>query len=232
MANSIDSSILNGLGIAAGSTNAAAAAAGSSAGKLGQADFMKLMITQLRNQDPFKPMDSGQFLGQLAQFGTVSGIDAVKTSLDGVASSLGANQSLQAAALVNRNVLVPAREAWLPPGGQVAGALDLPAGTTGASVGVYDLSGSLLATVPVDASQGGRTPFSWDGTLADGTKATPGFYELRPTADVAGKSTALDALVSGRVESVNLAGGTAGSIGLTVTGLGVVDFGQVRGISS
>ncbi len=231
MTNSIDSSILSGLGISAASTSAAAAAAGPS-NKLGEADFMQLMITQLRNQDPLKPMDSANFLGQLAQFGTVSGIGDMKTSLDGLATALGANQSLQAASLVNRNVLVPAHEGWLPPAGTLSGALDLPAGTNSATVGVYDLSGSLVATVPVDASESGRAPFSWDGTLADGSKADPGFYELRPTANVAGQNQALDALVAGRVESVNLSGGTSGSMALTVTGLGVVDFSQVRGISN
>ena len=41
---------------------------------LGQEEFLQLMMTQLENQDPFKPMESGEFLGQLAQFGTVTGI--------------------------------------------------------------------------------------------------------------------------------------------------------------
>ena len=44
---------------------------------LGQEDFLTLMITQFRNQDPFEPMDNGQFLGQLAQFSTVNGIDSL-----------------------------------------------------------------------------------------------------------------------------------------------------------
>jgi len=42
--------------------------------ELGQEDFLRLMITQLENQDPFKPMESGDFLGQIAQFGTVEGL--------------------------------------------------------------------------------------------------------------------------------------------------------------
>ncbi|MEE8481945.1 MAG: flagellar hook capping FlgD N-terminal domain-containing protein, partial [Acidiferrobacterales bacterium] len=41
-------------------------------GDIGQGDFLKLMMTQLRNQDPFKPLDSGEFLSQIAQFSTVS----------------------------------------------------------------------------------------------------------------------------------------------------------------
>ena len=57
---------------------------------------MHLMLTQLRNQDPFKPMESGEFLGQLAQFGTVQGLAGLQTSFDSLASSLVSNQALQA----------------------------------------------------------------------------------------------------------------------------------------
>jgi hypothetical protein len=83
--------------------------------KLGQEQFLKLMITQLNNQDPFKPLESGEFLGQLAQFGTVSGIQDLQQSFQGLAGSMQSNQALQAAGLVGRSVYVPAQEAWLPP---------------------------------------------------------------------------------------------------------------------
>ena len=55
---------------------------------LGQGDFLTLMTTQLKNQDPFKPLDSGAFLGQLAQFGTVSGLAGLQTSFDSLKTSL------------------------------------------------------------------------------------------------------------------------------------------------
>ena len=48
--------------------------------KVGQDQFLELMITQLKNQDPMKPMDNGQFLSQMAQFGTVSGINDLQKS--------------------------------------------------------------------------------------------------------------------------------------------------------
>ena len=66
-------------------------------GKLGQEEFLRLMITQLKNQDPTKPLDSGEFLGQLAQFGTVSGLADLKSSFTELAGSLVSNQALQAA---------------------------------------------------------------------------------------------------------------------------------------
>ena len=75
-------------------------------GDLGQEDFLHLMLTQLKNQDPFKPMESGEFLGQIAQFGTVQGLAGLQTSFDSLSSSLVSNQALQASTVVGRSALV------------------------------------------------------------------------------------------------------------------------------
>ena len=72
--------------------------------ELGQDAFLKLMTAQMQHQDPFKPMESGEFLGQIAQFSTVSGIQAMQESLAGLSTALTSNQTLQAANLVGRGV--------------------------------------------------------------------------------------------------------------------------------
>ncbi len=199
--------------------------------RLGQEDFMKLMITQLTNQDPFDPMENGEFLGQLAQFGTVSGIGDMQKSLESLASSLQGNQALQAASLVDREVQVKAREAFLPPEGEMRGAVEVPNGVKDVTLEVMDMTGGLVARVPVQADASGKAAFSWDGTTNNGQPAPPGFYEVRAVGRHEGKSVSLDTLVSGRVESVSL-GGKDKSLSLTVTGLGEVEFSRVRGISA
>ena len=80
---------------------------------LDQSEFLKLMLTQIKYQDPLKPMEGGEFLSQLAQFGTVSGIAALQSSFDVFASSLQSNQALQASTMVGRTVLVPGNVAAL-----------------------------------------------------------------------------------------------------------------------
>ena len=60
----------------------------------GQEAFFDLMVTQLQNQDPFNPLESGDFLGQIAQFGTVNGIAELEQSFAGLASSLQSSQAL------------------------------------------------------------------------------------------------------------------------------------------
>ena len=49
-------------------------------GALATEDFLALMTTQLQNQDPLKPLESGDFLGQIASFSTVSGIGELNDS--------------------------------------------------------------------------------------------------------------------------------------------------------
>jgi flagellar basal-body rod modification protein FlgD len=198
--------------------------------RLGQPEFLRLMVTQLTNQDPFKPMESGEFLGQLAQFGTVSGIADMQKALGTLAGSLNGNQALKAATLIDRDVLVPAKEGWLPPGGAMRGAIDVPPGTHGVKLEILDLAGGRLGEVPVDFDANGRASFAWDGALASGGAAGPGFYALRATGARDGRSEALDVMVFGRVESVGVGKGD-GELSLTVTGLGQVDFARVREVA-
>ena len=55
---------------------------------LGQDDFLKLLTTQLQYQDPMKPMENGEFLGQMAQFSTVTGITEMQTSMESMVVGL------------------------------------------------------------------------------------------------------------------------------------------------
>src|SRR5262245_53832534 len=93
--------------------------------ELGQEDFLRLMITQFKNQDPFKPMENGEFLAQLAQFSTVKGLDDLNNSFGNLSSSVVSNQALQASSLLGRTVLVDGNMGNLDAGGQLSGAVEL-----------------------------------------------------------------------------------------------------------
>jgi len=198
--------------------------------ELGQEDFLKLMTTQLRNQDPFKPMENGQFMGQLAQFGTVSGIDDVKTALQNLSGSLVSNQSLQAAGMLGHDVLVPGNSCVLEAGGAVGGAVDLPDAVTNLNIGIYDLSGQLIKNIGLGSQSPGMVAFNWDGLATDGTAAPPGRYEIRAEAISGGTNTAYDVMLADRVQSVSLP--AAGkSLTLELATLGNVSFSDIRQIS-
>src|SRR5678815_2048827 len=80
--------------------------------ELNQDDFLTLMITQLKNQDPFKPMDPAQYVGQLAQFSSVSGLSDMNKNITALTSSLRGNQVLDGAALIGRTVIAEGSQVY------------------------------------------------------------------------------------------------------------------------
>ena len=79
-------------------------------------DFLDLMVTELTHQDPFKPMENSELASQISQFATVSGIDELNTRFSDLSGSLLSDQSLQAANLIGRSVLVPLGGGYLETG--------------------------------------------------------------------------------------------------------------------
>lgn len=218
----VDSATLQSLGLTAGQSK-------TKSSSLGQDEFLKLMMTQLKNQDPMKPLDSGEFLSQIAQFGTVSGIQDLQASFKTLSSSIYSNQALQASSLVGRTVLVPSTNAALAAGGQVSGAVDLTSGTSQLVVGVYSSTGQLVRRISLGPQAAGQVAFTWNGLTDAGTPAAAGTYRLKAEAEVGGQNVAMNTLVSSRVESVVL-GSKDGGIQLNLAGLGGVDFATVRQI--
>jgi flagellar basal-body rod modification protein FlgD len=195
--------------------------------ELGQNEFLSLMMTQLKNQDPFKPMESGEFLGQLAQFGTVSGLQDLQNKFDSLSSALVSNQALQAASLVGHTALVESPKAPLYPGGVVDAAVDVPAATSSVQVEVRDASGQVVRHLELGSSGAGLARFEWDGLADDGTQAPAGVYQMVGSYLAGTKSTAATMLVYAPVDSVVL--GTDGFT-VDVRNIGELPFNQIREI--
>lgn len=198
--------------------------------KILQEDFLELMVTQLTNQDPFKPMESGEFLGQLAQFGTVSGIDDLESSFSALASSLTSNQALQASSLIDREVWLTTEQGSLPESGPLTGALDLTAAAEQVRVGVYDNTGQLVKQLELGRQPAGQLEFAWDGLDAEGQRQPAGVYQIRAEATAAGVTEAVDVSVIAKVQGVTL--GKAGEpMYLEIDGLGNVELSKIKRIS-
>lgn len=198
--------------------------------ELGQQDFLRLMITQLQNQDPFKPMENGEFLGQMAQFSTVSGIQRLESTFTNTAEALTGSQALQAAALVDRQVLVPSSQAAFDGESPLTGAVDIPPGATGAVVAIMNAQGQPVAQLSLAAGSGGRATFSWDGVGSDGKMTPAGDYRLEARYQDGRETVAAQPLAWGRVESVALTG-SGGSITINVAGMGAMSLGRALEIS-
>jgi len=194
---------------------------------LGQDQFLQLMMTQLKNQDPLKPMESGEFLGQLAQFGTVSGLAGLQTSFDSLATSLVSNQALQAASLVGRSALAETSSLAMAAGQRVSGAVDLPATTGAVSVSVRDARGEVVRRLELGAQTAGLASFTWDGMTSDGTAAPAGRYAF--SAEFQSRTTIEKAatLLSAPVDSVLFG---ADGFSVELRGIGELPFSSVREI--
>ena len=97
--------------------------------ELGQDQFFDLMVAQLTNQDPLNPLESNEFIAQVAQFSTVNGIKQVQESIGELATSFQSGQALQASTMVGRDVLVPGQRGVLHPGAMLSGAVDVASAT-------------------------------------------------------------------------------------------------------
>ena len=197
--------------------------------ELGQEDFLMLMTTQLKNQDPLKPADNAEFMSQLAQFGAVEGIDGLKTEIQNLAGSLVSNQTFQAAGMLGREVLIPATHGVLEQDGAIEGAVELPNAVSSLNIGIYDLAGQLVRNVSLGSQSPGMVAFNWDGLATDGTAVPPGRYEIRAEAISGGINEAYEVLIADKVQSVSLpAAGKA--LTMELAGLGEVNFSEIRQI--
>ena len=195
---------MNQLGLTKGvAANSASSTNSKISGQLNQSDFLKLMTTQLNNQDPTQPTDSSQMLAQMAQLSTVSGIQDMQSSLKQLVNTMLASQTTQAAALVGHQVVAPGSTATLSSNG-LSGAVDLTQDTNQLAVGIYDSAGQLVKQVNLGEQGKGTIPFSWDGMMDDGTAAPNGLYKIKAMANVSGSAEAMGTYVASKVDSVTV----------------------------
>jgi flagellar basal-body rod modification protein FlgD len=210
-------------------TSGTGSAANSST--LGGTNFLTLMLAQLKNQDPTSPVDSNQFLNQLASLSTVQGITQLNTSFASLSSSLTSNQAMQASTLLGHHVLVSSPTAELAANGSVTGAISVPQTTSQAVLNISTSSGVLIRQIDLGAQSKGLANFTWDGKQQDGSQAPAGKYTLSAQFAGATSGTAASTYVNGTVQSVTMGAGQTG-LTLDVSGLGSVPFASVQQISN
>jgi flagellar basal-body rod modification protein FlgD len=197
---------------------------------LGQDQFLKLLTTQMTHQDPTKPMQNGEFLSQMAQFGTVSGIQDLQQSFKDFAASISSDQTLQAASLVGRTVSAPSEQGLLAAGGEIKGTVDLQASSSNVNLKILDpATGDVIGIKSLGGHSAGSVPFVWDGMNDKGNLAHPGVYKIQVEASIDGINTVLPSEIQARVESVSMDSGKNG-LQVNLSGLGAVNFNQIKQI--
>jgi len=172
--------------------------------------FLKLLVTQMKNQDPLNPLDNAQVTSQMAQLSTVSGIDKLNSTLQALSDSMAVGQSVSATSMIGRGVLVPGSTINLAKG-QAIGGMDLAQPADNVSVTIQDAAGNTVRTLQFGEQKAGVLPFAWDGTTDTGATAADGAYKFTVDAVLGDNATNPTSLSFGTVGAV-----TPGAQGATL----------------
>lgn len=182
--------------------------------ELGQEEFLRLIVAQIQNQDPFEPVENGAFIGQLAQFGTVDGVNNLNESFEEFSQGISSNQALNAAGLIGKSVEVKGNQIVLTQGEPVTAYVDSTGQSGTALVEIRDAIGSVIQTKEVPLLTGGLNSFSWDGLDVQGEPVDDGIYFISASVLSGDSEVALSTTVQSKVDSVNLSNSNAIELGL------------------
>lgn len=186
--------------------------------------FLKLLVTQLQNQDPLNPMDNAQVTSQMAQISTVSGIDKLNTTVGGLNTQFLQMQSLQGATLVGRNITLQGSRLDIAQGEGVGG-FQLDSAADSVTVEILDPAGRAVQTLDLGAQSAGAHGFSWAAT-ADAADAAN--YHFRVTAASGGTKLAPTPLMRDQVVAVSVSGD---GLQLQTHHSGSVAYGDVKAVN-
>jgi flagellar basal-body rod modification protein FlgD len=155
----------------------------------------------------------------MAQLSTVSGIDKLNATLQALSDSMAASQTMTAASMIGRGVLVPGSTMSLA-NGQALGGIELSLPADSVTIKITDAAGALVRTLQLGAQNAGVLPLAWDGSTDAGAPAASGVYRFAAEAILAGSSSSPATLAFGMVNAV-----TPGAKGATL------DVGQLGGFS-
>jgi flagellar basal-body rod modification protein FlgD len=198
--------------------NSAAGEQGRGAMREVEDRFLKLLVTQLRNQDPMNPMENAELTMQLAQMSTVEGINRLNAGLEALMGSYRASQTLQAAGLIGHQVLVAGDRLALSAEGMAIGGVDLAQAASRVRVGILDAGGAVVRKLDLGSLPAGLSRFVWDGRDDSGA-ALPleGDYRFVLDAELDGKPVKATALTLDLVYGV-ITGGAGVSLELAHKG--------------
>ena len=172
--------------------------------------FLTLLVTQLRNQDPLNPMDNAQVTSQIAQLSTVNGINQLNNTLLALSGQMDVSQSMQAANLIGRDVLVPGAKVSL--GSDPANpslkestlfGVDVISAAAKVTAVILDGAGKVVRTFDLGKQDPSVLTLDWDGKDDGGAVAPDGAYSVQVSAsDADGVPVTVQALTSGKVASV------------------------------
>jgi len=170
-------------------------------------DFLKLLISQLQNQDPLKPLDNQEFAQQLATFNSLEQLISVNDKLGSLSDQLLKTNQFNATSLLGKQIVANGNQVSLTSGQSAALGYKLSAAAAQIVVEISNSQGQLVRRIPLFEQGAGDQRISWDGKDSAGQAAPAGLYTFNVTAvDRQSKNVDVTAQLQGAVTGVNLNG--------------------------
>ena len=184
--------------------------------------FLKLLVAQMKNQDPLNPMDNAQVTSQMAQISTVTGINQLNTTVQGLSSQFMQLQAVQGASLVGRDVIVPGNKLSVDDTTAVGqGGFELAGAADAVKVDILSPSGAVVQSLNLGAESAGIHSFDWPA----GTATSASGLTFRVSATSGGVATTATALMRDRVDAISVSGTT---FNLELENSGTVPYSTVK----
>jgi flagellar basal-body rod modification protein FlgD len=205
------------------------AATANPKGVLGKDAFMKLLVAELKQQDPMDPMKAREMVGQLADLSTVEKLTGIDDKLTTLQNITAASSGISNAGLIGRRIEADTKNLSLAAsGGSSGGVYTLNDNAASVTVKIRDGGGNLVRNLDLGSQNLGPQAIKWDGTTDQGARAPGGLYTFEITAKAAsGQPVVASTKISGLVSSVTYENGTPE----VVVGTSHVPLGDVTTIS-
>jgi flagellar basal-body rod modification protein FlgD len=191
-----------------------------------QDTFLKLLVTQMQNQDPLNPMDNSQMTSQIAQLNTVQGINQLNATVSNLQSQLQASQNLQATNFIGKTVLAPGSNLSIASNGKAQMGINLDSAADTVMIQVKNGAGNVVRTYGAGSGQAGLNQISWDGKNDSGQAVDPSQkYTFAVKASSNGSAVPATALSYGAVNSISM---SSTGVKLNTDSLGSVDVNSVQ----
>jgi len=198
---------------------------------LGKDDFLKLLMAQLNNQDPLKPMEHQEFSAQLAQFGSLEQLQNIHKGIENLQGGMGNESKISAIGMIGKQVRANGNEVDLMEGQSVNLTFGKKEGINPIKAQVYSEGGKMVREMDIDPrTQSGE--INWDGKDQDGKVLPSGKYTFRVQGvGLSGQAEELGAELSGRVTAVEMNGNNPVLVVQTASGTSKLDMAKVRSVA-
>jgi len=176
-------------------------------GVLGKDEFLKMLMAQMKHQDPMNPMESSDFSAQLAQFSSVEQLTEISDNLDDyITTNMILSQSVNntlAANVIGRNVKATGDQCYYD--GETETTLHFNLGNVAndVTINIYDEDGNTVKTIHKSTMAAGDKEILWDGTDDNGNQVSSGAYTFDVSATGAnGETVVTTTYVFGEVSGV------------------------------